>query len=265
MYLKNDLKQLLKPYYIVNIILSISYIILKKLPGVCNYIFSTNDCELDGRETELLFFLLIVVMIRTRKSGNVTMINYISSSFIYTKVANLVLWFYADYIYGTIYGILFILSALCLPEPTYSGPDKVIYFRDAKGLEDELNRDKKKVWLVTFYTMWNPNCVSFAPTFAKLSNEYCLENLGFGKVDVGRYPEAAAKYKINDSSLSQQLPTVILFVEGKETIRRPVVDSKGKVVKFILSPENIKAAFDLNNLYENCTKNLKTPKHIKQE
>lgn len=35
-------------------------------------------------------------MIRTRKTGSVTMISYLSSSFVYTKVANLILWFYAD-------------------------------------------------------------------------------------------------------------------------------------------------------------------------
>lgn len=35
-------------------------------------------------------------MIRTRKAGSVTMLAYLSSSFLYTKAANLLLWFYAD-------------------------------------------------------------------------------------------------------------------------------------------------------------------------
>lgn len=52
------------------------------------------------RELEILIFLMIVVMIRTRKAGSVTMINYLSSSFIYSKTANLLLWFYADVRYG---------------------------------------------------------------------------------------------------------------------------------------------------------------------
>lgn len=51
MSLKNDFKQLLKPYYIFNIILSISYIILKKTPGFCNYLFETEQCEFDGVTT----------------------------------------------------------------------------------------------------------------------------------------------------------------------------------------------------------------------
>lgn len=51
---------------------------------------------------------MIVVMIRTRKAGSVTMINYLSSSFMYTKVANLILWFYADIRMGLIYAVLFV-------------------------------------------------------------------------------------------------------------------------------------------------------------
>lgn len=43
---------------------------------------------------------MIVVMIRTRKAGSVTMIAYLSSSFLYTKAANVLLWFYADVRYG---------------------------------------------------------------------------------------------------------------------------------------------------------------------
>lgn len=51
---------------------------------------------------------MIVIMIRTRKTGSVTMINYLSSSFVYTKVANLVLWFYADIRMGILFAIIFI-------------------------------------------------------------------------------------------------------------------------------------------------------------
>ncbi|KAJ8964212.1 hypothetical protein NQ314_005041 [Rhamnusium bicolor] len=100
MSFKQDVKLLFTPYYIFNIILSLSYVILKRTPGVCNYLFATDTCEFDGRETEILFFLIIVVAMRTRKAGSVSMINYLSSSFIYTKAANLILWFSADFFNG---------------------------------------------------------------------------------------------------------------------------------------------------------------------
>lgn len=151
----------------------------------------------------------------------------------------------------------FLVTAILLPEPTYSGPDNVIYFRGLNGLEEELARNPNKIWLVAFYTVWNPACVNLAPVFAQLSNEYCLENLKFGKIDIGRYPEAGTKYQVSDSSMSKQLPTLILFKEGKEYVRRPIADSKGKLIRFLFSQENISAAFDLKNMYLDCESRLK--------
>lgn len=144
---------------------------------------------------------MIVIMIRTRKTGSVTMINYLTSSFVYTKVANLILWFYADVRMGILFAFIFIrkrrhktiyccrkyvttivmhkrynctLCAVCglvLPEPTYQGPENVIYLRGANGLQEELQRDTRVTWLVAFYTAWNPACVTFAPIFSELSAE----------------------------------------------------------------------------------------------
>lgn len=116
MSFKKDISLLLKPYYWVNILLSLSYLIAKRAPVVCSKLLpvdaATGDCELDSRETEILFFLIIVIMIRTRKAGSVTMINYLTSSFIYTKVANVILWFYNDPRFGIGFGAIVILLAM---------------------------------------------------------------------------------------------------------------------------------------------------------
>ncbi|ENN75002.1 hypothetical protein HUJ04_000069 [Dendroctonus ponderosae] len=249
MSVKGDLVQLLKPYFLVNILLSLSYVVLKRVPGLCNHLFSTDDCEFDGRETEILFFLLIVVVMRSRKSGNVTMLSYLSSSFMYTKLANLILWFNADYLMGIVYAVLFVLGALLVPEPVYSSPDRVVYFRGLQALTEQLQADQA-TWLVAFYVAWSPACVNFAPVFAKLSNDFGVAALKFGKMDVGRYPEAGAQHRVSDSSLSKQLPTVILFQEGREVMRRPAADASGKLSKFLFSEENVRLAFGLSGLYE---------------
>ena len=64
---------------------------------------------------------------------------------------------------------------------------------------------------------------------------YHSEYLRFGKVDVGRYPDAGKKYHVSDSPVSRQLPTLILFQNGKETIRRPTVNSSKTLQKFFFS------------------------------
>ncbi|KAL4714806.1 hypothetical protein ACJJTC_002665 [Scirpophaga incertulas] len=264
MSFSSDLKQLLKPYYWFNIILSMSYVMCKRTSVICSFLFENSDCELDSRETEILFFLIIVVMLRTRKAGSVTMVNYLSSSFVYTKIANIILWFYADIRYGLPYGALVILTALLLPEPTYMGPERLTYFRGPQILEEELKRNKGTTWLVCLYAAWHPACVTFAPVFSELSASYGIENFRFGKLDVGRYPDAAAKFRVQDGPTSRQLPTVILFSGGEEKMRRPQADHSGKLQKFLFSKDNMKATFCLDDIYQECKEKLSAAKNTKK-
>jgi len=246
---------LLKPYYWINIIMTCSYVFCKKTDVLCHCIFAPTEqtCEFDAKELEILLFLMIVVMIRTRKAGSVTMIAYLSSSFLYTKSANLLLWFYADVRYGLFYIALVIVFSLLLQEPTYSGPENVVYFKSLATLEESVKQDKQHtVWLVCFYTIWNPTCNNFAPIFSQLSIEYNTKYLKFGKIDVSRYHDVAQKYNISDTSLSRQLPTVIMFKNGVEVLRRPTYDNNGKIFKFFFTEPNFKGAFDLNNVYNEC-------------
>ncbi|XP_050425505.1 thioredoxin-related transmembrane protein 2 homolog [Adelges cooleyi] len=260
---KKDLLVLLKPYYWVNVMLTCSFVFCKKNDYVCRHLFEPTDtsCELDTKELEILLFVMIVIMIRTRKAGSVTMVDYLSSSFIYTKTANLLLWFFADARYGLIYSALVIIITFVLPAPTYSGPENVVYFRSLASLEETLRDDKYTVWIVCFYTTWNPSCANFAPIFSQLSVEYDTKYLKFGKIDVSRYPDAAQKFNINDTSFSRQLPTVVLFKNGLESVRRPVFDAKGKVYKFFFTESNFKAVFDMNNVYADCKKTLDKKKN----
>lgn len=264
-----DIKQLILPYYLINTFLSVSFPIMKTVSPICLYVFpaSESQCEIDMRQSEILFFLLFVIVMRARKTGSVTMLAYLASGFMYAKVANLIMWFNADPRYGLIFLVLVTLQAMLFPEPSYSGPEKITYFR-GETLEDELKRDKRVVWAIAFYTVWSPSCINFASIFAKLSAEYSLDNFKFGKIDVGRYPELAKKYYIDDSSLSRQLPTVIVFKNGEEADRRPAIDSTGRLQKFIFNEDNVKVQLDFNNIYTECKNNPikdKKEKRIKSE
>lgn len=106
-----DLKTLTHPYYIVNLILSLSFITCKFIPPICNVVFA-GDSSFEMRETEILFFLLMIVMIRARKTGSLTIVAYLTNAFVYCKVANTVLWFFTYKPYGLLYLFLF-LSKSC--------------------------------------------------------------------------------------------------------------------------------------------------------
>ena len=85
-----------------------------------------------------------------------------------------------------------------------------------------------------------------------------------GKIDVGRYPEVAESFIINTSPLTRQLPTLILFEQGKETGRVPAIIS-GKIVKFVFKEEDIVNVFDLNNLYIKCKEDKKFASKAKKD
>ena len=187
------------------------------------------------RETEILFFLVVIIMIRSRKTGNVSMINYLSNGFMYAKVANTILFFMADPRLGLVYGLLFLLQGLLLPEPTYKGPENIVYFRN-NTINEEINRDKNVVWMITFYAAWSPACIDFASIFSKISSEYGLANLKFGKVDVGRFAEVAEEYHINTSSLSRQLPTLIMFQVSSQAA---VIFSLSRIFLFLRTARSL--------------------------
>lgn len=270
MKLLQDIKQLAHPYHAINLLMSLSFLLAKYVPGLCELLFEPSQCgELSIWESEVLFFMLVIIMFRTRKTGSRNMVAYISVFNMYAKVCNVVLWFSCDTVYGIIYVIVAIVHFLVVGEPVYRGPEKVVYFQ-GKILDEEMAQDPQCVWFITFFTAWSPACSNLAPIFAKLSAEYTLDNLKFGKIDVGRYPEAAKHYHINDSSFSLQLPTISVFKAGKEVERRPCLNAQAKFQKFYFTEDNIKAAFDMNNIYMECNKILeakagKKESHVKSE
>ncbi|XP_017479484.1 PREDICTED: thioredoxin-related transmembrane protein 2 homolog [Rhagoletis zephyria] len=227
---KRELRKVLHPHYLTNIILALSFILLKSISPICA----------------------------------VTFIPYLSSACMITKLGNVILFAASDPVYCVIYIALCVLQLLLLPEPTYSGPEAIAYYKGA-DLDEEIARDKRVTWLVELYTVWSPPCIDFSSVFAELSNKYSLPNLKFAKVDLARNTDTATKYKINTSTLSKQLPTLILFENGQESMRRPIVNHQGKLVKFTLSYDTVVSEFDLNNVYEECKKNPIKDKKEKKE
>lgn len=42
---------------------------------------------------------------------------------------------------------------------------------DMFHFQDELEKDKRIIWLIAFYAAWSPACVKLAEDFAKISYE----------------------------------------------------------------------------------------------
>lgn len=250
-FFTNRIKPLIHVHYLTNIALASSYFLLKNIPHLCEYVF--DSCLLEWRELEILMLLVISIAVKTRRAA--TWLQLVSTVCTFSKAANVILYWREGPIQVFLFCLSWFLHFVFLPQPVYKGPEKVQYFRST-NLEHEIKRDERITWLVCFYAPWSPPCKDFTPVFAELSNKFGgLNNLKFAKFDANLYPDIANKFDISTSSLSRQLPTVILFEKGVETKRRPFIDSKGKVFNYIMSYENIVKDFNLNKIYFECKNN----------
>lgn len=65
----------------------------------------------------------------------------------------------------------------------------------------------------------------------------------FGEVNIMVMQDLAKKYTINTSSMSRQLPSLILFENGVEKIRFPPLDPKTGKVGRVLKYDKVNSAF----------------------
>ena len=70
---------------------------------------------------------------------------------------------------------------------------------------------------------------------------------------------------MSTSPLTKQLPTLILFQGGKEVMRLPQIDKKGRAVSWTFSEENVIREFNLNELYQRAKKLSKAGDKIPEE
>lgn len=252
-------KWLLKPYYIASLFMSVAFLAVRKTPGICDHLATQredgNSCDFDWREVEILMFLSAIVMMKNRRA--ITVEQHVGNIILFSKVANVILFFRLDIRMGLLYLTLCIVFLMTCKPPLYMGPEYIKYFSD-KTIDDELDRDSRVTWIVEFFANWSPECQSFASVYADLSLKYNCAGLKFGKVDIGRYGEVSKKYKVSTSPLSKQLPSLVLFQGGKEVMRRPQVDKKGRAVSWTFTEENIIREFNLNELYQKSKKLNKT-------
>ncbi|XP_064620974.1 thioredoxin-related transmembrane protein 2-A-like [Lineus longissimus] len=246
-----DVLHIFHPHFLMNFMLASCFFVLKSTPGICDQLF--EDCHLEIQEYEMVTFLGCMIVIKNRKTSNYQ--SYLSTVFMFAKAISLVMFVRQNPLYGVIYGLLILFHLAFLPEPTYSGPEEVKYFK-GPHLDEELeNGDKRISWIIEFYAAWAPPCVNFAPVFSELSHKYTLDNFKFGKIDASAYPKVAEKYKIDVSAWSKQLPTLVLFMNGKEKFRRPIVDKKGRAMRFGYSKEQVIKEMQLNEVFNECKKN----------
>ncbi|XP_072043677.1 thioredoxin-related transmembrane protein 2-like [Amphiura filiformis] len=249
-------------FHISHLLLSISFTLLKNVRPLCTFVFEESDhqCSLDWNETNIYFFLICTLVVKNRKGPSFD--ELLKKIFLFSKVANFLLFFYSDLRLAILFSVACMVVVVTCPEPIYKGPQEITYFTH-DTLQEELETRPRTTWLIELYTSWSAKCQELATPFAQISNTYSHTHLKFGKVDLGRQQETAKEYLIDTSATSSQLPTIILFQNGKEVMRKPGRTRRG-VAKYSFTVDNIIRDFELQSLYES-TKSKNQKKAEKKE
>lgn len=252
-------------YHVVNFILTISFIVLRTVRPFCTIFplteYDTKECTFNWNESNILLFLACTIAIKNRKRPPLK--ELVVKVFMFFKVANTILFCMTDPRLAILFAAACIGCMVVFPEPAYIGPQDIVYFK-GDALEDELKNNPRTTWIVEFMATWSTSCHNIAPTFAGLSTTYAHNHLKFGKLDVGRYPEIAEIFQVDSSSLTKQLPTMVLFQGGKEVMRKPGRNKNGQTVRYEFKKEDIIRDFDLDRLFAS-TKSKSQKKADKQE
>uniref|UniRef100_A0A1I8BWB1 Uncharacterized protein n=1 Tax=Meloidogyne hapla TaxID=6305 RepID=A0A1I8BWB1_MELHA len=94
----NELSIICNIYHFLNIFLSVSFPFAKLTPKVSEMIFGMEKRNIDTRENEILIFLAVIVIWKCRKSSSY--LHSLSTIYLYSKLANALLFFRVKPIFG---------------------------------------------------------------------------------------------------------------------------------------------------------------------
>ncbi|KAF9174420.1 Thioredoxin- transmembrane protein 2 [Mortierella sp. AD011] len=115
-----------------------------------------------------------------------------------------------------------------LEEGDGNADDSIVQDRDHK--DDGKSRsaselDPSHYWIIAFNATWSSPCRYFEAVLARCSLKYDKKNVHFAKIDMDLVPEGnqiAKRFKINLAATTLDLPTLILFKDGKSLKQLPL-------------------------------------------
>ncbi|KAI9485595.1 MAG: hypothetical protein EXX96DRAFT_598386 [Benjaminiella poitrasii] len=111
-------------------------------------------------------------------------------------------------------------SSSTVPVEEIRGP-RITEITEDKEKDKKTDVEAVKYWIVMLYANWSVACLNFEAVLAKLSIQYDVPHLKFGQVDVDVYPDLAEEFGVSKDPASFDLPTLILFQNGKALGRLP--------------------------------------------
>ena len=228
-----NIKFFLRPYYIANTSVLLLYLLIRLLgnkPRKADLKDETlPEAIAYNREIQILATASVVIFARYIKSP--TWESFFSQFFTYMKVSCFISCYYISYITMAWYAIANLVVWMLFKMPLYEGPHKFQSFSSFSDFENTVL--KGGTWVVLFYAEWNETCVTTMSMWADLSLKYSTKELKFGRVDVEKLEYLAKKCAVDTSSMSNQLPSLVLYEKGREVKRFPPVSEDGRIPKVL--------------------------------
>lgn len=176
-------------------------------------------------------YICLFLMLISRALSAPTLDAYLSSAFMFARVAILVVLWYMDHRFAGIFAALWTLLYAVCPQPRYRLPESIATLNHA-SFNDRITRNKHKtIYVLWCHATWSARCSQLLPVLAKLAKGYAHPRIRFARLDMSKYPSLAGTLGVSVSPASKQLPTIICFKQGKEVSRIPTVDGSGNIPK----------------------------------
>ncbi|PIA64746.1 hypothetical protein AQUCO_00100308v1 [Aquilegia coerulea] len=213
-----------EPFYFFHFLAFFSYFVVRiSSSHILSSEFATHLLH-----RELQAFLALLVLFAVKLVREETWEGFVADTLFYGKGFLILVSLVLDYHLALCYAIGFFVIYALTQQPPYQGLGNSSKLTPLQ-LEVLLTEgNTSRFWLVEFRSSWSSVCIRTSSFFSDLSITYSNKNLSFGIVDLGLFPNVAAKFGVSLGVSMGQLPTYILFEKGMEVARFPEVEFEGK-------------------------------------
>ncbi|KAJ4796887.1 Thioredoxin-related transmembrane protein 2 [Rhynchospora pubera] len=210
-----------EPFYLLHLLALFSYFAART--AACQDLSTDFSHHLLRREIQAVLALSVLLAMKFVKEENWE--GFIADGIFYAKGFLLAVCLVIDYRLSLCYLFAFVVIFVVSQQPPYDGLGSCTELTPFQLESILAEGNTSRYWLIELRASTSLSWVRSSRTFAELSNVYSNNNLSFGVIDLGRYPNAASLFGV---SLWGQIPTYILFDKSVEAVRFPDITFEAK-------------------------------------
>ncbi|CAN8070236.1 unnamed protein product [Agarophyton chilense] len=216
----------LHPYYLLNVFMVLAYAGLraKRLHPA-----EMGAKDMFGITREQQVYFCVGLMLVTRALSAPTMDAYLSSAFMFIRVAIVLLLWYMDKQLVAVFLALWTMIYAVCPQPRFKLPKSILTLNNVTFNDRIARNNHKTIYVLWCHATWSARCSQLVPVLASLAKTYKHPRVRFARVDISKFPALSDTLSVSVSPASKQLPTVICYKQGKEVARIPQMDQSGNL------------------------------------